>query len=197
MFKLSETDHTSEIQAEQNELDEILRSSVPGLVTKSSQKAAVIDASDTRQGNSGTGHKILIEPSVFNMSLLLPPSLSFIQRLKEIVPVDSDIAMSTLTSFLDDFLVNVFLPQLDETVTDLCTLSFISPDAFTEDPHWSGVSPRPVFRVIEILGNYLHIANSWSRRVRSNLCRLFENSVKCYPASRMIKLSHSYSFRKL
>ncbi|RAK88699.1 hypothetical protein BO79DRAFT_148364 [Aspergillus costaricaensis CBS 115574] len=146
MFKLSETDHTSEIQAEQNELDEILRSSVPGLVTKSSQKAAVIDASDTRQGNSGTGHKILIEPSVFNMSLLLPPSLSFIQRLKEIVPVDSDIAMSTLTSFLDDFLVNVFLPQLDETVTDLCTLSFISPDAFTEDPHWSGVSPRPVFR---------------------------------------------------
>ena len=147
MFKLSDTDHTSEIQAEQNELDEILRSSVPGLVTKSSQKTTAIDTSESRQGNSGTGHKILIEPSVFNMSLLLPPSLSFIQRLKEIVPVDSDMAMSTLTSFLDDFLVNVFLPQLDETVTDLCTLSFISPDAFTEDPQWSAVSPRPVFRV--------------------------------------------------
>ncbi|PYH88188.1 hypothetical protein BO71DRAFT_423865 [Aspergillus ellipticus CBS 707.79] len=146
MFKLSETDHTSEIQAEQTELDEILRSSVPGLVTKASQKSAAIDTSESGHGNSGTGHKILIEPSVFNMSLLLPPSLSFIQRLKEIVPVGSDIAMTTLTSFLDDFLVNVFLPQLDETVTDLCTLSFISPDSFIEDPQWSTVSPRPVFK---------------------------------------------------
>jgi Xaa-Pro aminopeptidase len=55
--------------------------------------------------------------------------------------------MSTLTSFLDDFMVNVFLPQLDETVTDLCTLSFIAADAFTEDPQWTKVSPRPIFRV--------------------------------------------------
>lgn len=147
MFKLSETDRTTEIQAEQDELDEILRTSVPGLVSKTRQKASAENASDPRQGNSGTGHKILLEPSVFNMSLLLPPSLSFIQRLKEIVPVESDIAMSTLTSFLDDFLVNVFLPQLDETVADLCTLSYIAPDAFTEDSHWSAVSPRPLFKV--------------------------------------------------
>ncbi|KNG82493.1 putative Exocyst complex component Sec8 [Aspergillus nomiae NRRL 13137] len=146
MFKLSETDGTTEMKAEQNELDEILRSSVPGLVSKTRQKSTPNGTSDSKQGNSGTGHKILIEPSVFNMSILLPPSLSFIQRLKEIVPVDSDIAMSTLTSFLDDFMVNVFLPQLDETVTDLCMLSYITPDAFTEDPQWLAVSPRPVFK---------------------------------------------------
>ncbi|KAI9040641.1 exocyst subunit SEC8 [Aspergillus affinis] len=146
MFKLSEADRTTEIQAEQDELDEILRASVPGLVSKSRQKSSAENASDSKQGNSGTGHKILLEPSVFNMSLLLPPSLSFIQRLKEIVPVESDIAMSTLTSFLDDFLVNVFLPQLEETVNDLCTLSYIAPDAFTEDSHWSAVSPRPLFK---------------------------------------------------
>ena len=135
------------MKAEQDELDEILKSSVPGLVSKTRQKAATNDASQARQGNSGTGHKILLEPSVFNMRLLLPPSLSFIQRLKDIVPVDSDISMGTLTSFLDDFMVNVFLPQLDETVTDLCTLSFIAADAFTEDPQWTQVSPRPIFRV--------------------------------------------------
>ena len=135
------------MQAEQDELDEILRSSVPGLVSKSRQKQSTSSDSKSGQGNSGTGHKILIEPSVFNMGLLLPPSLSFIQRLKDIVPVDSNIAMSTLTSFLDDFMVNVFLPQLDETVTDLCTLSFISADAFTEDPQWATISPRPVFKV--------------------------------------------------
>lgn len=145
MFKLSEADGSTEMKAEQDELDEILRSSVPGLVSKTRQKSAASDMPSSRQ--AGTGHKILIEPSVFNMSLLLPPSLSFIQRLKEIVPVDSDIAMSSLTTFLDDFLVNVFLPQLDETVTDLCTLSFIAADAFMQDPQWSTVAPRPIFKV--------------------------------------------------
>ncbi|GES65904.1 exocyst complex component Sec8 [Aspergillus terreus] len=144
MFKLSEADGSTEMKAEQDELDEILRSSVPGLVSKTRQKSAASDMPSSRQ--AGTGHKILIEPSVFNMSLLLPPSLSFIQRLKEIVPVDSDIAMSSLTTFLDDFLVNVFLPQLDETVTDLCTLSFIAADAFMQDPQWSTVAPRPIFK---------------------------------------------------
>ena len=147
MFKLSDIDQDSEMKAEQDELDEILKSSVPGLVSKSRQKTSANDASQNRQGNSGTGHKILLEPSVFNMRLLLPPSLSFIQRLKDIVPIDSDISMNTLTSFLDDFMINVFLPQLDETVTDLCTLSFIAADAFTEDPQWTSVSPRPIFRV--------------------------------------------------
>ncbi|KAJ5317591.1 hypothetical protein N7508_002099 [Penicillium antarcticum] len=146
MFKLSDIEHNSEMKAEQDELDDILKSSVPGLVSKSRQKVATNDTSQSSKGNSGTGHKILLEPSVFNMGLLLPPSLSFIQRLKDIVPVDADISMSTLTSFLDDFMVNVFLPQLDETVTDLCTLSFIAADAFTEDPQWSKVSPRPIFR---------------------------------------------------
>lgn len=150
MFKLSDIDQNSEMKAEQDELDEILKSSVPGLVSKSRQKASANDTAQSRQGNSGTGHKILLQPSVFNMGLLLPPSLSFIQRLKDIVPIDSDISMNTLTSFLDDFMVNVFLPQLDETVTDLCTLSFISADSFTEDPQWSKVSPRPIFRVSTI-----------------------------------------------
>jgi Xaa-Pro aminopeptidase len=146
MFKLSDIDQDSEMKAEQDELDEILKSSVPGLVSKTRQKASATDATQAQNGNSGTGHKILLEPSVFNMRILLPPSLSFIQRLKDIVPADSDISMSTLTSFLDDFMVNVFLPQLDETVTDLCTLCFIAADAFTEDPQWTKVSPRPIFR---------------------------------------------------
>lgn len=148
MFKLSDVDQKSaELKTERDDLDEILRSSVPGLVTKSSQKATTGDTAQSRQGNSGTGHKLLIEPSVFNMGLLLPPSLSFIQRLKDLVPVDSDIAISTLTSFLDDFLINVFQPQLEEAVTDLCTLTFIAADAFAEDPNWASVSPKPIFKV--------------------------------------------------
>ncbi|OAX80380.1 hypothetical protein ACJ72_05292 [Emergomyces africanus] len=165
MFKLSEVDQkSSDMKAEQDDLEEILRSSVPGLVSKSRQKTSATDSSRSRQESSGTGHKLLTEPSVFNMSLLLPPSLSFIQRLKDIVPLNSDIVMSTLTSFLDDFLINVFQPQLDEAVTDLCTLTFIAPDAFTEDPQWTRVSPRPIFKgtiaFMELVKTFSKMLNS-------------------------------------
>ena len=155
MFNLSEIDRSTEMKNEREELDELLRSSVPGLVSKSRQKTSTNDSSNSRRENSGTGHKILIEPSVLNISLLLPPSLSFIQRLKDIVPVDTDIATSTLTSFLDDFLVNVFLPQLDDTITDLCTFNLIATDSFTEDPQWAKFSPRPVFRVSIIASKFV------------------------------------------
>lgn len=149
IFKLAELDPNSpQIKVEQEELDDILRSSVPGLMSKSGRKPQPIGRkSRGRQENSGTGHKLLTEPSVFNISLLLPRSVSFIQRLKELVPLNSDLAVSALTSFLDDFLINVFQPQLEEAITDVCGLNLISSDAFTEDPMWPSVSPRPVFKV--------------------------------------------------
>lgn len=93
------------------------------------------------------GHKLLVEPNVFNIGSLLPPSLSFLQRLKDIVPHNSHIAMSTLTSFLDEFLVNIFQPQLEETVTELCTQSLMQLDAFQVDSQWSQHSKKPIFKV--------------------------------------------------
>lgn len=92
------------------------------------------------------GHKLLVEPNVFNIGSLLPPSLSFLQRLKDIVPHDADIAMSTLTSFLDEFLVNVFHPQLEDTVTELCTQSFVDLEAFQQDSNWAQHATQPIFK---------------------------------------------------
>lgn len=146
MFKLSEMDEkSSDIKVEEDELDEILKSSVPGLVTKSKTTTNGLLAD---RGGDGTaaGHKLLIEPSVFNMTILLPPSLTFLQHLKDIVPPTSNIPMSTLTSFLDDFLINVFQPQLDETVTDMCTATILDVEAFVEDPAWNQHSPHPIFK---------------------------------------------------
>ena len=148
MFKMAEMDpKANETSTESDNLDDILKASVPGLVSKSKRLSGAL-ADNERQGNqsAAAGHKLLIEPSVFNMSLLLPPSLSFLQRLKEIVPQNSDIVMSTLTSFLDDFLINVFHPQLDEAVSELCAQSFIEADAFQQAPHWSQHARRPVFK---------------------------------------------------
>ncbi|KAK5098843.1 exocyst subunit [Lithohypha guttulata] len=148
MFKLSEMDQrASDIKTEEDELDEILKSSVPGLVTKS--KNSNVNGLLADRGNNdstATGHKLLIEPSVFNMTILLSPSLTFLQHLKDIVPQTSNIPMSTLTSFLDDFLINVFHPQLEEAVTDLCTANMLDFEAFMEDLSWSKHSPHPIFK---------------------------------------------------
>lgn len=148
LFKLGEMDQKSAgMKTEEQELDDILKSSVPGLVSKTRANAITADGSGRPgQDSTSAGHKLLTEASVFNMTILLPPSLSFLQRLKDIVPASSKIAMSTLTSFLDEFLINVFLPQLEESVTELCTQCMIDLDAFQEDPMSTNYSPRPVFK---------------------------------------------------
>ncbi|KAG5983218.1 exocyst subunit [Claviceps digitariae] len=107
--------------------------------------AAASSSSSSGKQMIGT-YKSLVEPSVFNMSLLLPPTLTFLQRLKTIVPPGSDLATSTLTTFLDNFLVNVFQPQLDETLMKLSDAVFVDADSFSQDQAWNHVAPRPVFK---------------------------------------------------
>ncbi|PSK56543.1 hypothetical protein B9Z65_6167 [Elsinoe australis] len=147
MFKLADTDKNStSLSTEREDLDAILKASVPGLV---SSGLASVDRSDDPSkalDRSATGHKLLVEPSVFNMSSLLPPSLSFLTRLKEVVPTNSDVVVSTLTSFLDDFLVNVFEPQMEETLAEACGAAYSQSDAFQEDPKWSTQATKPIFK---------------------------------------------------
>ncbi|KAL7625644.1 exocyst subunit [Parahypoxylon ruwenzoriense] len=160
LFKFSDADPKSvEMNTEYEALDGIIRAAVPGLTSGSrkaqasdkkslagreSRKSTYTSAYDSR--NTPGSYKSLVEPSVFNMSLLLPPTLVFLQRLKAIVPPGSDLAASTLTSFLDNFLVNVFQPQLDETLSKLSDNVFGEIDSFQQDPDWSGVARRPVFK---------------------------------------------------
>ncbi|ORY71737.1 Sec8 exocyst complex component-specific domain-containing protein [Pseudomassariella vexata] len=158
LFKFSETDPKAvEIAAEYEALDGIVRAAVPGLTsssrkgkdpdkkaTKDSRKSANAGAFENR--TSPGSYNPLVEPSVFNMSLLLPPTLVFLQRLKVIVPPGSDLAASTLTSFLDNFLVNVFQPQLDETLGKLSDAVFGEADSFQLDSNWSLAARRPVFK---------------------------------------------------
>lgn len=149
MFKLAELDQkTSDAATEREDLDKMLQHSVPGLVSKSQRLSGTQYSKGSVSKGGSAAHKLLAESSVFNIALLLPPSLSFLQRLKEIVPPESDIVISTLTSFLDDFLVNVFLPQLEETVTELCEEAYDDHDAFHEDPYWHKQSSRPILKVL-------------------------------------------------
>ncbi|KAI2643500.1 Sec8 exocyst complex component-specific domain-containing protein [Xylaria nigripes] len=162
LFRFSEADQKSmEITAEYEALDSIIRTALPGLTsnTRKSQafgkKRTSLVGRESRKGALGGGfesrnalgsYKSLVEPSVFNMSLLLPPTLVFIQRLKAIVPPGSDLAASALTSFLDNFLVNVFQPQLDETLCKLSDSVLGEIDSFQQDSEWRLVARRPILK---------------------------------------------------
>lgn len=162
IFKFNEIDAKSVgMTTEYEALESIIQATVPGLTSSSRKQPTegnrktrlVVDEGSSRR-NTGYGNsqlnteslKSLVEPSVFNMSLLLPPTLVFLQRLKGIVPPGSDLATSTLTTFLDNFLVNVFQPQLDETLGKLSDTMFGEADSFSPDPQWSQVARRPVFK---------------------------------------------------
>ncbi|RSL69442.1 putative exocyst complex component sec8 [Fusarium duplospermum] len=155
LFKFSEANTKSVVMTtEYDALDGIIQDAVPGLGSRKDKKHRNAYDGGRKGGDASYGashqttgsYKSLVEPSVFNMSLLLPPTLVFLQRLKNIVPPGSDLAASTLTTFLDNFLVNVFQPQLDETLTKLSDTVFGEVDAFSQDPAWSQVARRPVFR---------------------------------------------------
>ena len=147
LFKLADTDSKStELATEREDLEYILKASVPGLVSSNARNAKKDRDADALPDRSATGHKLLVEPSVFNMGILLPPSLDFLNRLKDVVPSHSGVVHSTLTSFLDDFLINVFYPQLEETLVDLCSRSMTEMDAFQADLRWQTSSQRPVFK---------------------------------------------------
>ncbi|KAF2750444.1 hypothetical protein M011DRAFT_510082 [Sporormia fimetaria CBS 119925] len=147
MFRLADMDtKATELTTEREDLEFILKSSVPGLVSDSKTPDDLDATNSTHLDGSATGHKLLVEPSVFNMGTLLPPSLDFLTRLKEVVPPGSDIVMSTLTSFLDDFLVNVFQAQLDDTLVEMSTQTFIDVDAFQMEPQWEKYSKKPIFK---------------------------------------------------
>lgn len=164
LFKFAEIDTRSvEISTEYDALEGIVQATVPGLTDNDRKQGPdkqrnrlAIDEGGARRHTVGGGyssetkllgsHKPLVEPSVFNMSLLLPPTLTFLQRLRTIVPPGSDLATSTLTTFLDNFLVNVFQPQLEETLTKLSDGILAEMDSFAQDPSWSQYSRRPVFK---------------------------------------------------
>ncbi len=140
--------NASELKSERQELIALWQKFVPGLVSfPQSTSGLPASSANVQPDSSATGHKILVEPSVFNIGCLLPPSVSFLKRLRDIVPPGSDIVISTLTSFINDFLVNVFHPQLEETLTDYCSQIFTQLDAFQIESQWEQFAQKPIFKV--------------------------------------------------
>lgn len=176
VFRLVDSDSktTSKLlKHHDDELNRSLRSAVPGLVTLSSDAhSSAADRNgpsssfDDRSSSGPTSHRLLVSPDAFNVSILFQPTLSFLKRAAAIMPV----GIEDESSGLDEFVVKVYLPQLEEKVSELVQtalggnfkprpslarvsrsltsayLSVLASGAFEEDTTWRMVAERPVVK---------------------------------------------------
>lgn len=129
MYRFNDTDTrvlTSEIKSADEALQKSLKASVPGLVHLQAADGTTSNQQSVLQGSMAGAddrytatarHRSLIPPNPFNVSTLFQPTLSFIERATVIVPPGFEDETSAFGSVLEDFVVKVFLPQLDDKVT--------------------------------------------------------------------------------
>lgn len=125
MFKFSDTDTKAmmkDIKEHDDSLNQTLLASVPGLVNPSSGESAqqalatALSTSDDRYSSVGR-HRQLIPSNAFNISTLFQPTSAFLTRVSDIIPPGYENETDHFGGVLEDFVVRVFLPQLEEKVT--------------------------------------------------------------------------------
>lgn len=109
-------------------------------------------------------HRLLIRSDAFHIGVLFQPTYSFMERVVEVLPTGIESNRSS-TSLLDDFVVNIYLPQLEEKTSFLfhqavtgtkfwwsenhgilLTNIAKAPDAFHVDPIALKFSPQPLLK---------------------------------------------------
>lgn len=125
MFRFGDTSAkwvAGKLKPHEDELNRALKDTVPGLVQANTENAAQVTLSavgnDERMLGVGQHHRLLIKPDTFHVSVLFQPTLSFLDRLADVLPAGLESAR-TSTMLLDDFVLKQYLPQLEEKVSSL------------------------------------------------------------------------------
>lgn len=139
---------------------------MPGLVHGSSENAVQTPLSigtDDRMLGVGQHHRLLISPDAFHVSVLFQPTLAFLDRVADVLPSGME-SVRTSSAVLDEFVLKVYLPQLEEKVsflfhqavtgmfrlpifTSFSGRSLLGPEAFQPDPSSLRLSPEPLVKV--------------------------------------------------
>ncbi|KAI8380409.1 Sec8 exocyst complex component-specific domain-containing protein [Blakeslea trispora] len=137
---------------------------------------------------SSKGYKVLVKPDAYNVSVLLKPTMAFLNRLRQVFPSYDDRNEEGFGSFLDDFAVNVFLPQIEEKVMQLIQHATVGLDAFQDARDYIDYSRYPIAKsavalisVIQSLCRTMHSmpfhTDEYVRLVEVVLLKFYE---KCY-----------------
>lgn len=146
-FRFADTDPkpiNRALRPHQEGVTQVLRSTVPGLITSLSEPAAQFSS-----GPDASEHRLLIRPDAFHVSVLFQPTLAFLERVGACLPdgvIRGGAGEKGEKGFLDDFVVRVYLPQLEEKVSSLFHLAVGGTDAFQEDTHSGRISEQPLVK---------------------------------------------------
>ena len=95
---------------------------MPGLVQGAAentvQAALSSVGTDDRLLGAGQHHRLLIKPDAFHVSVLFQPTLAFLERVRAVLPSDIESVQESGT-VLDEFVLNIYLPQLEDKVSEL------------------------------------------------------------------------------
>lgn len=84
------------------------------------QQQVIVSSMRTDEQYAGAAHRLLVKPDAFNVSVLFQPALAFIDRVQEVMPSEAAGETSKgFSAFLDEFVQDVFLPQLEDKVQSL------------------------------------------------------------------------------
>ncbi|PPQ65775.1 hypothetical protein CVT24_011992, partial [Panaeolus cyanescens] len=151
VFRFVDTDSkvtTKALRPHEDGLARVLKDTMPGLAPATTGDAAqsmVNNVSDDRLLGGDQHHRLLIKPDAFHVTMLFQPTLRFIHRIADIFPLGDETAQSS-SAVLDEFVLKVYLPQLEEKVSDLFHEAVTGPDAFQPDPLSYYLSPKPLVK---------------------------------------------------
>ncbi|KAF5384828.1 hypothetical protein D9615_001370 [Tricholomella constricta] len=151
VFRFADTDMKSTSKAlkpHEDGLTRVLNDTMPGLVPGSGDAVhATLSnvGTDDRMLGADQHHRLIIHPDAFHVSVLFQPTLTFLSRIAAVLPfgVESE---RTSSAVLDEFVLKVYLPQLEEKVSDLFHQSVTGPEAFQPDPSSTLLSPEPLMK---------------------------------------------------
>lgn len=110
------------LRQHEDELTRVLKDTMPGLVqgvSESTVQATLANVgTDDRLLGVGQHHRLLIKPDAFHVSILFQPTLAYLDRVAEVLPSGVESARSS-SAVLDEFVLKVYLPQLEEKVSML------------------------------------------------------------------------------
>jgi len=125
IFRFADTDlklSAKTLRIHEDELNRVLKDTVPGLVQGSSdltvQAALSTVGTDERLLGMDQHHRLLTKPDAFHVSVLFQPTLAFLDHVARVLPSGFESARA-FSAVLDEFVLKVYLPQLEDKVSML------------------------------------------------------------------------------
>lgn len=148
MFRFAETDMrmvTSDIKLVDESIHVTLKASVPGLIGQAGEMITSLD-----EVSSGK-HRNLIPANAFNVTTLFQPTVAFIDRAASIAPSGFEEEPKAFGMVLEDFVVRVFLPRLDERVTGSFQSAVSGYDAYQLDRNSTDADKPPLKSSVRVM----------------------------------------------